>query len=104
MAARRLIWSKEAKIDTKEIFDYWNHRNKSKNYSRRLGKTFISIAKRLLQNPLLGLKTSLENLFYVIVEKKFLMIYRVTDEAVEIIAIWDGRRNPDDFEKLIKKR
>ena len=104
MATRRLIWSEEAKIDTKEIFDYWNKRNKSKNYSRRLGKVFIGVSNSVLKNPLLGIKTSKKKLFYVVIEKKFLMVYKISAEAIEIISIWDGRRNPNDFEKLVEKR
>ena len=101
---RKLVWTEGAREDRRRIFSYWTKRNKSDLYSRRLSKAFLRVGNGLLKNHYLGLRTSLKNIFYVVVEKKFLMLYRTKPEAIEIIAVWDGRRNPDDFEKLITKR
>ena len=47
--AARLIWSNLALQQKKEIFDYWNERNKSKIYSRKLNK-LINDAAELIYN------------------------------------------------------
>ncbi len=104
MVQRKLIWTEAARADRKKIFSYWTNRNKSGVYSKRLSKVFLAVGEGLLKNHHLGLKTSKKDLFYVVVEKKFLMTYQVKPETIEIISVWDGRRNPDDFEKLIIKR
>lgn len=38
---RRVIWSIEARNSRKNIFEYWNNRNKSKVYSNKLNALFI---------------------------------------------------------------
>lgn len=37
---RKLNWQFEAQQDRKGIFQYWNKKNKSKEYSKRLNQLF----------------------------------------------------------------
>ena len=39
--AKRIVWSKFALENKLEILKYWNHRNESNTYSRKLNKLFI---------------------------------------------------------------
>ena len=54
--AKRLIWTKMSHNQKKEIFEFWNNRNKSKNYSRKLNDLFNEAAELLLLYPNLGKK------------------------------------------------
>ena len=43
-------------MQRKEILDYWNKRNKSKNYSRKLNKLFNKYALLILEFPEVGIE------------------------------------------------
>ncbi len=102
MVQRKLVWTDKARADRRSIFTYWTKRNKSNSYSQKLSKQFLRAGEDLIENPHLGIKTDLEDFRYVIIENKYLFIYRVTPKVIEVISIWDGRRNPEDFQKIIR--
>src|SRR5690606_13481287 len=103
MVRGKLIWSPESRKDRASIFIFWNKKNKSKSYSRRLSKLFRLETKRLLKTPYIGKATKTPELRLLFIEH-FIILYRIKSNAIEIVNVWDGRRNPDDFEKLIQKR
>jgi len=95
MAGRRkLKWQSWAQRDRKEIFLYWNRRNKSKEYSKRLNELFKTKTEALKDFPFNGHITNLENVRVLIIEK-YLIVYEIFDEEILISRIWDGRRNPE---------
>lgn len=49
--AARIIWSALAIQQKKEIFNYWNERNKSKVYSRKLNKLINEAAEIIQTHP-----------------------------------------------------
>jgi len=51
MAKRRIIWTKTAVEERREILNYWNNRNRSKTYSRKLNKLFSEAAMLLSKHP-----------------------------------------------------
>jgi toxin YoeB len=55
--AKKLIWSKQALQDRKDILDYWINRNKSKTYSIRLNNLFIDAIKIIAEHPNIGIAT-----------------------------------------------
>jgi toxin YoeB len=59
--AKKLIWSKQALQDRKDILDYWINRNKSKTYSIRLNNLFIDAIKIIAEHPNIGIYTDFEN-------------------------------------------
>jgi hypothetical protein len=61
---RRLIWSVEARTSRKNIFEYWNNRNKSKVYSNKLNSLFNENLKSFSNYPSLVIppKMKLQNL------------------------------------------
>ncbi len=52
--AKQIIWSRKAQNDRKEIFRYWNKRNKSKLYSKKLNKLFKEAVKLISEYPEIG--------------------------------------------------
>jgi plasmid stabilization system protein ParE len=93
---RRLIWSIEARNSRKNIFDYWNNRNKSKVYSRKLNLLFNSNLKIISQLPEFGKSTFQENTKYIIASH-FEIIYKITPNEIVVLDIWDTRQNPRNF-------
>ena len=93
---RRLIWSPEARNSRKSIFDYWNNRNKSKAYSRKLNLLFNTNLKIVIQLPEFGKPTFREDSKFIIVSH-FEIIYKITLNEIVVLDIWDTRQNPQDF-------
>ena len=94
--ARRLIWSPEARNSRKNIFDYWNNRNKSKVYSRKLNSLFNTNLKIVIQLPEFGKPAFREDSKFIIVSH-FEIIYKITLNEIVVLDIWDTRQNPQDF-------
>jgi plasmid stabilization system protein ParE len=44
----------------------------------------------------MGRKTNVENVHIQIV-RQYLIVYKIQNEEILIVRIWDGRRNPDDI-------
>jgi toxin YoeB len=95
---RRLVWSIEARNSRKNIFNYWNNRNKSKVYSNRLNQLVNSNLAMVLKFPEFGNSTKNELIKFVIISH-FEVIYITTTTEIVVIDIWDTRQNPQNFAK-----
>jgi addiction module RelE/StbE family toxin len=100
--ARKIIWSFKALEDRKEILQYWKNRNKSTSYSKKLNDLFKQAIAFLSNHPLIGRPSEIYNVRIKIV-RDYLIVYEVTDKTIVILAIWDGRRNPDKFNENVPK-
>ncbi len=98
---RRLIWSKLALKQKRDIFEYWNKRNKSKSYSRKLNNLFNKAAELLTNYSSIGERTDYKNVRLKLV-RDYRMVYRITNKHIQILTIWDTRRNPDDFDNILE--
>ncbi|MBA2328343.1 MAG: type II toxin-antitoxin system RelE/ParE family toxin [Bacteroidota bacterium] len=98
--AKKIIWSLRAVNDRKEILSYWKVRNQSKNYIIKLNLLFKKAIKSIAIHPHIGRKTDVEKIRIKLI-KDYLIVYEETADAIEILTIWDNRRNPDDLEKVI---
>jgi toxin YoeB len=92
--AKGLVWTVEAQKDRQEIFEYWNNRNKSKQYSRKLNTIFIENLKLICMYPQLGIKTNIANVYKRTV-KDYHFIYLELPSKIILLYIWDSRRNPE---------
>jgi plasmid stabilization system protein ParE len=99
MAKRKIVWSNRAKIRLYAILDFYIKRNKSKVYSIKLQKLISKEVNLLLKQPDLGLKTSEQTTWGLIIQD-YIVYYEITDDKIIIHTIWDCRQNPDD--KIIK--
>jgi hypothetical protein len=94
--ARRLIWTIEARNSRKNIFNYWNNRNKSKTFSNKLNLLFNENLKTVILLPEFGLTTKREDVKFIIVSH-FEIIYKITEIEIVVLDIWDTRQNPINF-------
>ena len=99
MVKRKIVWSNRAKIRLYAILDFYIKRNKSKVYSIKLQKLISKEVNLLLKQPDLGLRTSEETTWGLIIQD-YIVYYEITDYKIIIQTIWDCRQNPDD--KIIK--
>lgn len=99
--AKRLIWSPVAREIRKEILQYWILRNKSKRYSQKLNILFGNSAQQIADFPHSGISIS-DNVYRGKLIKDYYILYKIKDNSVEILFIWDTRKDPADLLKLVK--
>ena len=92
MAKRKIIWTKTANLERKEILEYWILRNKSKRFSVRLNYLILQTLEVLRENPTIGLLTNVNNVRVKLI-REYLLMYEFTDSELIVLSIWDTRRN-----------
>jgi len=94
--AKRVIWSRRAQRNRKEILKYWSARNGSNLYSKKLDRLFRESIRIIARFPHIGLPTDQANI-RIKTAKEYFVVYEETDLEVVILAIWDSRQNPNDL-------
>ena len=59
-----------------------------------------AIERLLRENPFAGrvVQEDTDTRAFPISRTPFIMVYRVKDDRIEVLRIWDGRRDPADFQ------
>ncbi len=97
----KVVWAKTAIKNRNEIYHYWNSRNKSNNYSKRL-RMLINQAILIIQEyPDIGKPTDRPDTRIKIIQDYFL-IYRKMGDTIRILDFWDSRQDPSKFENIIR--
>ena len=96
MAKKEIKWTLRAIHDKLDILDYWIERNKSKTFSEKLDILFDKSLESLSIHPRQGKKTDYRDIRIKTV-RHYLIYYRIQDKCIEVIRIWDARRNPNKF-------
>jgi len=95
MVKRKIEWSSQAKTDLSRILEFFNIRNGSKTYSKKLNSKLRKAIRLLSKHPLLGIQSDVENI-RVLVDGDYAIFYQVTEENIRILTIWDCRQDPDN--------
>ncbi len=96
MAQLKIIWTAFAKQQRDEIFHFWNIRNKSTLYSKKLRLLIKSRTNQLKDHPYSGKKIFATS-YRILIFKNYSLVYFVDKEKVYIVAFWE---NHQDYEKL----
>jgi addiction module RelE/StbE family toxin len=97
MAERKIVWTKTAKLERKEILTYWVNRTKSKTYSKKLNKLFSEAVNLLSEHPKIG-RTTNDSETRISIVRDYLIFYIFNKDEIIIQSIWDARRNENDTE------
>ena len=97
---RRVTWTLRAQGDRKKIFEYWNNRNKSNIYSRKLNGLIMQSLDLIAKYPKIGKQTSEKNV-RVKVLKDYLIFYQIMPKEIVILTLWDCRQNPDGLKRKV---
>lgn len=92
----QIVWTEKANIERQHILQFWVDHNKSKTFSLKLNKLFISAIRDIAKKPNIGRKTEFENVRVKIV-REYLIFYEVIKKDLVILSIWDGRRDKKSF-------
>ena len=91
--AKKIIWSRKAQVELIEILGYWINRNKSNTFSIKLNELVDEQLKLLTENPKIGRKTDIENI-YIKVIHKYLLYYELVENELHVLTIRHGSKNP----------
>ena len=100
--ARKVIWSFRAQNDRKQIFKYWNKRNLSNIYSKKLNSLFIEAVDLISTFPNIGKLTNDRSARIKVVDN-YLIIYEEINDLIFILTIWDSRQNPNELLNVLKE-
>lgn len=90
--AKRIIWSKRAQSDRKQILQFWIEHNKSKTYSIKLNHLFRGGASLLAVHPTIGIQTDYETVRSKLV-RDYRIFYEIKGESIHVLTIWDCQRD-----------
>jgi len=96
---RRIVWSANAIGERNSILAYWAKRNKSKVFSKKLYVLFVEALERLSINPNIGHTSNRKDTRLKIV-REYLIVYKIDFDSIKILSIIDGRRNPEEINKI----
>lgn len=102
MAERKVIWTETAARQRRYILEYWLNRNKSSTYPIKLLRLSNEKANRISADPLIY-KTSEFPDIRVAAMGHFSLFYKVTDEAIIVMAFWDNRQDSKKLLALLKE-
>ncbi len=100
MAELSIFWTNTALKQRNYTFEYWNDRNKSTTYSKKLNSSIKERTDILKTNPELGKKTEFNNT-RVISLGHYSILYKKVDLKIIITGFWDNRKNPDKLFKFL---
>ncbi len=95
---RKIIWTERAHQDRIKIFTYWNDRNLSNIYSKKLQILIKESLNLISKHPFVGQLTDMQNVRTKVL-KDYLIIYEITLNEIVILTIWDCRKNPQDLNR-----
>jgi len=101
MADKPIVWSKRAERDQLELMIYWAEHNGTTTYSEWLLENFYALASQISKNPLIGRPTIFENVRMKSV-RKYQLFYEEKEDCIEILLIWDQRRDPKKLRKSFR--
>jgi plasmid stabilization system protein ParE len=93
MAEIEILWANIAIRQRNKIFEYWNERNGSTLYSKKLNAKIKEGLQNVRSNPKIG-KTSILEHFRMISLGHYSIIYKITQNTVYVMAFWDNRQDP----------
>lgn len=100
MAKMKVKWTFFAKQQRDEIFDYWNKRNKSKSYSKKLLHIIRQRTNQLKIFPFTGKKMPVENV-RILIFKNYSLVYYIEDDIISIISFWENHQDPEKLNQIL---
>lgn len=87
----RLKWTRSALADLQRILDYIAQDDPQA--AKALAVGFRQTAEHLTRHPFIGRRGDLEGTRELMLHRNYLLTYRVSSEAVEILQIWHVAQN-----------
>ncbi len=102
MTRLKVYWTSTAIKQRNHVFQYWNERNQSVTFSRKLNKKIKERINLLKTNPELGKETSYKNTRAISLGH-YSIFYKKIDSKIIITGFWDNRQDPKKLLEFLKK-
>lgn len=103
MDGLRIIWTRTALNQRDSIFDYWNNRNKSKDYSKKLNLAVRERLKELKYQPQIGKESIIEGV-RTIAMRHYSIFYVIEETSIFIVSFWDNRQDPEKLLQILNTK
>ncbi|MGV3509501.1 MAG: type II toxin-antitoxin system RelE/ParE family toxin [Sphingobacteriaceae bacterium] len=99
---KRVTWSLHAQKDLRKIKGFYDQRNKSSDYSKKLLKAFRNSANLIESYPEASILSDFENVRgFIILD--YILFYEILEEHILILMVWDCRRDPNQIKRILKR-
>ncbi len=100
MAQSKIVWSAKAIASLTEILTFYIVQNGNAEYSKKLHLQIDQSVRILSRYPNAGKHTDMKNIRELVLKRNSIF-YQVKEYQIDILLVWDNRRNPQDLlEKL----
>ena len=96
--AKRIVWSKVARLDFKEILDFYIRRHGNSIYARKLNESLKKTLQLLSEYEYLGVMSDYEEV-RVLIKGDLKVYYKLFPEYIFLITVWHAKQNPDLLER-----
>jgi plasmid stabilization system protein ParE len=103
MAKRKVVWTKTADLQFVGILDYWNKRNKSNSYSKKLVNLVSERTRQIAEKPFIFKSTDFKEI-RVASMGNFSIYYKATEDQIIVSAFWDNRQDPKKILKILQNK
>ena len=93
MDGLKILWTSTAIKQRNYIFDYWNEKNKTINFSKKLNKKINERIRLLKTNHDLGKQVEFVNTRSISLGH-YSILYKKIDLNIVITGFWDNRQDP----------
>lgn len=97
----KIIWTKIAISQRNEVFAYWNKRNKSTDFSKKINLLIYEKIDLLKNFPLTGVEIQNEDA-RILHFHNYSLVYKISQSEIYILAFWDNRQNPSKPLEILK--
>lgn len=92
--ALKIIWTLSAVQDRVRVFEYWNERTKSRDYSQKLNEFIHHRISLIKEYPLAGLVTERYGVRFHIISRYYKLFYKIDGDTAYLLRFWDTRQDP----------
>ena len=96
-----VFWTNKARRQRDHVFEYWNKRNMSNSYSKKLNLAVRDRTDLLKIQPEMGKPTDFKNTRAVIMGH-YSILYQVKRQEIIITAFWDNREDSKKLRRILK--
>lgn len=93
MVQLKIFWTKTAIKQRNYIFEYWNKRNKSYSYAKKLNQSIKERTELLKTHPKLGKQTNFDQTRLISLGH-YSILYKQLGLKIIITGFWDNRQSP----------
>ena len=97
----KIIWTKIAILQRNEVFAYWNKRNKSTDFYKKINLLIYEKIDLLKNFPLTGVEIQNEDA-RILHFHNYSLVYKISQSEIYILAFWDNRQNPSKLLEILK--